>query len=76
MRLTAAETEAADRILRAIRAHCAERGYPPTQRDLAAACNYPLSAVNRYLRIMAVHGLITVEPRQARGIRLVEADGA
>jgi repressor LexA len=56
-----------------IRAFVAEKGFPPTQAEIAAALGFrsPNAAAD-HVRLLAKKGVLTVEPGVARGLRLVE----
>ncbi len=62
------------RILRLVREHVAQRGYPPSLRELADAAGITFAAVRKHLLRLAGQGLIELPERTARGIRLVGAD--
>lgn len=69
-------TEADELIaLRTIRDSLNERGYPPSQREIARACGWASpSGANNLIRLMEAHGLIQVAPGIPRGLRIT-ADG-
>jgi repressor LexA len=56
-----------------IRAFLADKGYPPTQAEIAAGLGFrsPNAAAD-HVRLLAKKGVLTVEPGVARGLRLVE----
>lgn len=49
-------------------------GYPPTQREIAAARGNPSSSAGaKAVRRLEAEGLIEVVPRRSRGIRITNA---
>ncbi len=48
----------------------AERGYPPSQREIARACYLSRTGVVTHLARLEAEGRITRVPRAARGIRI------
>jgi repressor LexA len=56
-----------------IRAFLADKGYPPTQAEIAAGLGFrsPNAAAD-HVRLLAKKGVLTVEPGVARGLRLGE----
>lgn len=50
-----------------------ERGYAPSQREIARACYLAQSTVRYHLRVLAAQGKIEIERGKYRGIRLTEA---
>ncbi|MGH8116801.1 MAG: transcriptional repressor LexA [Rhodanobacteraceae bacterium] len=61
-------------MLRLVREHVAQRGYPPSLRELADAAGITFAAVRKHLLRLAKQGLIELPERTARGIRLVGAN--
>lgn len=57
---------------KAIRDHCAEHAWPPSQRELAKATGIRLDRVNEILHMMETDGLIQLGPGP-RQIRIVGA---
>lgn len=52
----------------------AQRGRPPTQREIAEGCYMARSSVQRHLDILDARGLIVREPGMARGMYLTAPD--
>ena len=53
-----------------------ENTYPPTRREIQAACGISsLSVVTYHLLLMQQLGMITLQPETARGIRLCAPQG-
>lgn len=50
----------------------ARRGFPPTQREIAAGCYLTQTAVRYHLRKLAAQKRLQLLPRLARGIMLPE----
>lgn len=49
----------------------AERGYPPSQRELAVACGWSAaSSANNLVRLLEAKGLLEVAPGVSRGLRI------
>lgn len=61
-----------DAIIEFIREYVADRGYPPTRREIGEACGIVVSAMNRRLKLLAVQQRIYYEPRIARAVILLE----
>lgn len=60
--------------LRLIDESLAERGYPPTQREITAAVGWASpSGANTLLKLMQARGLIDVTPGIPRGLRITPA---
>jgi repressor LexA len=61
------------RVVDFIRAFVAEKGFPPTQAEIAAALGFrSQNGAAEHVRLLAKKGVLTVEPGLARGLRLVE----
>lgn len=60
-------------LIEAIRTSMEERGYPPSQRELAKVCGWSLGKVNAELESLVEQGLIVKGPG-ARAIRIVEGE--
>lgn len=60
-------------LLDAIRTSMEERGYPPSQRELAQLCGWSLGKVNDQLNRLVEEGLIVKGPG-ARTLRIVEGE--
>lgn len=57
-----------------IRRSVQERGYPPSQRELAAACGWRSpSSSSDLLRVLESRGLVKVAPGIPRAIQITEA---
>jgi len=64
-------TDRARDVLNFIRAHTRTHGVTPKLREIASHLGIvSRGVVHRYLRSLEREGLITIEPRQSRGIRL------
>ena len=61
------------RILCCIRDRTAEQGFPPTVREIAAACELPVVCVQRALDQLEAEGAITRSDGAMRTIRVVKA---
>lgn len=48
-----------------------QHGYPPSVREIAAACYIGRSSVHHYLYRLEAKGWITREPGRARGITIL-----
>jgi repressor LexA len=60
--------------LRCIKESVEARGYPPSQREIAAACGWAsASSSNTLLRILEARGLIRIAPGIPRGIQITES---
>lgn len=60
--------------LKYIRESVDERGYPPSQRELAAACGWSSpSQANNLIRLMEARGLIVTAPGIPRGLKITAA---
>ncbi|MBC8100116.1 MAG: helix-turn-helix domain-containing protein [Armatimonadetes bacterium] len=62
--------EDTERVYQFILSYCAERGLPPTQREMAEGCFMARSSVIRHLDMLDAHGLIVRELGAARGVLL------
>lgn len=61
-------------ILEFIRAHVAERGYPPTLREIGAAFGIrSTNGVSDHLVALERKGYLALHPSRSRGIRVVNA---
>ncbi len=60
-------------ILDFIRAFIAERGYPPTVREISEAVAMTRGTVHRRLRAMQAAEVITFQTQQPRTIRILDA---
>ena len=60
-------------ILTEIRLYGRLNGYPPSRRELAATLKTSTSVINYYLERMQAAGLVEVDWRTARGIRLTRS---
>lgn len=64
-------------VLRAVRDLAADRGYPPTVREIAAHIGITSpSTVQAHLAALATHRLISHEPHSPRTLRLTAAGRA
>ncbi|MFQ5935556.1 MAG: transcriptional repressor LexA [Acidiferrobacterales bacterium] len=62
-------------ILQMIRGFVAERGYPPTRSEIAAALGFrSVNAAVDHLKALARKGVIELLPGASRGIRLAKGD--
>lgn len=52
--------------------HIQEHGYPPSQREIAAACYLGKTTLVRYLDRLEANGRITHDPGFARSIRIID----
>ena len=60
------------RVVEAIRVLTAERGYPPSQRDIAARLRLQsVSTVNVHLVNLREAGVITMDDQIARSVRVI-----
>jgi repressor LexA len=60
------------RVVDFIRAFLAERGFPPTQAEIAAGLGFrSQNAAAEHVRLLAKKGVLTVEPGVARGLKLL-----
>lgn len=51
-----------------------DRGYPPSQREISAACGWQSSSqANHLIKLMEARGLIEYAPGIPRSLRLTEA---
>lgn len=58
----------------AIRDSVRDRGYPPSQREISAACGWVSSSqANNLVKLMEAKGLIDVTPGIPRALRITEA---
>lgn len=69
-------TERQRSILARIVASVAERGFPPSMRELGIAENLPVSAVQYQLTELERKGRIRRSSRVARGIQVVHLEAA
>ena len=60
-------------LIEAIRTSMEERGYPPSQRELARLCGWSLGKVNDQLNRLVEEGRIVKGPG-ARTLRIVEGE--
>jgi len=51
--------------------HVANRGYPPTIRDISNEIGLSVAGVHYHLRVLTEMGVIEHTPGVARGVRLV-----
>jgi repressor LexA len=58
-------------LLTFLREFIAERGYPPTAREIGAAYGWAPQAVADYLGALRKRGLVTWEPGKARTLRVL-----
>lgn len=65
--------EAQDRVLAAILSLSAERGYPPTYREIGERVGLAHSAVHNHMRTLSEAGLVHEDPRTARSLRISRA---
>lgn len=67
-------TAAQAKVLRAIRDGLAERGYPPTHRDLMKLFGWgSTTAVSTHLRALERKGMLTIATGASRGVAITEA---
>lgn len=60
-------------ILRAIKKHTAEHGYPPVQREIAEMVGLrSVGNIARHLRILEEKGKLTRLPNQVRTVKVTE----
>lgn len=67
-------TPTPDLVFAFIRTYIAAHGYPPTIREIGKGCYLGIASTDYNVQKLAKAGRITVIPRQARGIRLCEAE--
>jgi repressor LexA len=64
-------------VLLTIRTHIAEKGYPPTQRELSDKLGYSsTNAARDHVIACERLGLLVVAPRVSRGLRITPAGNA
>lgn len=51
-----------------------QHGYPPSQREICAACYMGRSTAQRHLDRLEIQGRIARDPGRARGITLIDPD--
>ncbi len=65
------------RVIEFIRRFLADRGFPPTQAEIARGLRFrSVNAAVQHLKLLARKGVLSVEPGLARGIRLLSKTGA
>lgn len=65
------------RVLAAIRSLTAEKGYPPSRREIADHCGLSgPSAVQYHVLALAEAGVIRHDPNSMRGLVIVEPEAA
>jgi repressor LexA len=63
------------RVVDFIRAFLAQKGFPPTQAEIAAGLGFrSQNAAADHLRLLARKGVLRVEPGLARGLRLLQPE--
>ncbi|WP_018350971.1 LexA family protein [Longispora albida] len=60
-------------VLHALHAYTAERGYPPSLRDLGEAVGLSVTTVSYHVDRLASGGLVEHVPSRARTLRLTPA---
>ena len=60
-----------DPILIFIRTYVEANAIPPTFREIAQGCSLSLAATSYRIHSLVKEGQLALEPRQARGVRLV-----
>lgn len=65
-------TESQCRMLDIIRGFIGEFGYPPTFRQVAQRFGCQVGNVQQQVRRMVAKGYLTMEPKQARTLKIVE----
>lgn len=65
------------RVVEFIRAFLAQKGFPPTQAEIAAGLGFrSQNAAAEHLRLLARKGVVRVEPGLARGLKLLQPAAA
>ena len=63
-------------ILRFIKDHVAQHGYPPTRQEICTAMKFSSpNAAESHLRALECKGAITIAPGKSRGITIVPGPG-
>lgn len=60
-------------IVRFISLYLERYGYPPSVREIAQAAQVVVKGAWRYLHVLAREGLLTIQPRVARSVRVTAA---
>jgi SOS-response transcriptional repressor LexA len=66
--------ERAQHIIRFIRSFTAERGFPPTVRQISAEVGINVSSTHHWLKQLQRAGVVTWDPMSVRTLRLVNRD--
>lgn len=62
-----------DRLVGFLKSYTAEKGYPPSTREMAEALGFrSVESIHRLLRTLREDGRVTWEPRKARTLKVVE----
>jgi repressor LexA len=75
-RVMQTEPRTSDIVFAYIGAYIEQRGYPPSVRDIARACQMSTTSVHYALTKLEDLGWIAREPRVARGLRVLRHDEA